>query len=96
VRNAWHDAAIAALVSMGLPPQRGPGVGLAPPTVPDDQRELHAALRLRRLSVMQRPLVARAWVEAANRCALPLQAAAGDALHLLSVVQHVPVADVLR
>jgi hypothetical protein len=95
-QDQWHDAAVAALESMGLPPMRGPGVGLAPPTVPVDQRELHAALRLRRLSVMQRPLVVRAWVEAAQRCALPLQAEGGDMLHLLCVVQYVPVADVLR
>jgi len=96
VQKHWHDAAIVALESMGLPPQRGPGVGLAPPTVPVDQRELHAALRVRRLSVMQRPLLLRAWLEATRGCGLSLQSASGDALHLAAVVQDTPVADVLR
>jgi Zn-dependent protease with chaperone function len=95
-QERWHDAAIAALKSMGLPPQRGPGVGLAPPTVPDDQRELCAALRARQLSVMQRPLLMRAWLDAAQHCELPLQSASGDALHLVCVMQDIPVADLLR
>jgi Zn-dependent protease with chaperone function len=95
-QERWHDAAIAALESMGLPPQRGPGVGLAPPTVPDDQRELHAALRVRQLSAMQRPLLMRAWLDAAQHCELPLQSASGDVLHLVCVMQDIPVADLLR
>ena len=96
VQDEWHDAAIALLESMGLPPRRSPGSGLAPPTVPDDQRELHAALRLRQLSGMQRPLVLRAWIHAAQARGLPLQSLCGDALHLACVAQHVPVADALR
>jgi hypothetical protein len=87
----WHDAAIAALESMGLPQQRGPGIGLAPPTVPDDQRELHAALRVRRLSVMQRPLLVRAWIDASKRSTPPSHSA--DALHLLCLALNVPTPD---
>ena len=87
----WHDAAIASLESMGLPKQRGPGIGLAPPTVPAHQRELHAALRVRRLSVMQRPLLVRAWIDASKASALPSHSA--DALHLLCVALNVPVPD---
>ena len=90
-QEQWHDAAIAALESMGLPEQRGPGIGLAPPTVPAHQRELHAALRVRRLSVMQRPLLVRAWIDASKASALPSHSA--DALHLLCVALNVPVPD---
>jgi Zn-dependent protease with chaperone function len=83
----WHDAAIAALEAMGLPLQRGPGVGLAPPTVPLHQRELCAALRMRQLSAMQRPLLVRAWNDAARR--LP-HGGTADTLHLLCLTLDVP------
>ena len=89
-QDQWHDAAIAALESMGLTRQRGPGIGLAPPTVPDGQRELHAALRVRRLSAMQRPLLVRAWLDASK--ARPASAGA-DAMHLLCVALDVPAPD---
>jgi hypothetical protein len=90
-QDQWHDAAIAALEAIGLPRQRGPGIGLAPPTVPAHQRELHAALRVRRLSVMQRPLLVRAWIDASKSSALPSRGA--DALHLLCVALNVPAPD---
>ncbi len=90
-QDQWHDAAIAALESMGLPRQRSPGIGLAPPTVPTHQRELQAALRVRRLSVMQRPLLVRAWIEASKGSALPPHGA--DALHLLCLALNVPAPD---
>jgi Peptidase family M48 len=95
----WHDAAIAALESMGLPQRRGPGVGLAPPTVPADQRMLITALRVRRLSAMQRPLLLRAWVDAAQQSAdadAPLSPQGADALHLACVALQVPAPDALR
>ncbi len=90
-RDRWHDAAIAALESMGLPRQRSPGIGLAPPTVPAHRRELHAALRVRRLSAMQRPLLVRAWIDAAKDSAVPSHGA--DALHLLCIALDVPAPD---
>jgi Zn-dependent protease with chaperone function len=96
MRTDWHDAAIARLEAMGLPPRRGPGVGLAPPTVPSQQRELHLALRVRRLSPMQRPLLLRAWIEAAQAPSLIDDGAAGDALHAVCVALDMPVPDALR
>ncbi len=89
-QERWHDAAIAALESMGLPPPRGPGIGLAPPTVPAHQRELHAALRARRLSVMQRPLLLRAWVDAAQTSGAELPPSSAEALHLACLAMKLP------
>jgi Zn-dependent protease with chaperone function len=90
-QEQWHDAAIAGLESMGLPRPRSPGIGLAPATVPAQQRELQAALRVRRLSAMQRPLLVRAWLDAAKGSDLPSQSA--DALHLLCWALDVPAPD---
>jgi Zn-dependent protease with chaperone function len=87
----WHDAAIAALESMGLPAPRSPGIGLAPPTVPAGQRELMAALRVRRLSAMQRPLLLRAWIDAAQASGAALPPASADALHLSGLALNVPL-----
>jgi Zn-dependent protease with chaperone function len=95
-QTRWHDAAIAALESMDLPQRRGPGVGLAPPTVPSDRRLLIAALRVRQLSVMQRPLLLRAWLDAAQGADVPLPPPHADALHLLCVALKLPVPDALR
>ncbi len=81
-RSRWHDAAIAALEAAGLPPRRGPGSGLAPPTPRRGARELLCALRVRRLSPMQRPLLLRAWHDAAQAVGLDTPAVA-DALALL-------------
>jgi hypothetical protein len=80
----WQDAALAALESMGLPPRRSPGGGLAPPTVRSDRRELLAALRLRRLSPMQRPLLLRAWASGHDELD-------PTALHLLAIVLDTPL-----
>jgi Zn-dependent protease with chaperone function len=81
-QDQWHDAAIATLESMGLPQQRGPGIGLAPPTMPDDQRQLIKALRVRRLSAMQRPLLLRSWCDAARLTGLLVQPLSVSALWL--------------
>jgi hypothetical protein len=94
-RGRWHDAAIARLEAMGLPPRRGPGVGLAPLTMPNPQRELLLALRVRRLSPMQRPLLLRAWIEAAQATSLLEDGATGDALHAVCVALEMPVPEVL-
>jgi Zn-dependent protease with chaperone function len=81
-QSRWHDAAIVALEAGGLPPRRGPGGGLAPPTQRADARDLLRALRVRRLSPMQRPLLLRAWSDAARSVGLDAPAVA-DALALL-------------
>jgi hypothetical protein len=81
-QSRWHDAAIAALEAAGLPPRRSPGGGLAPPTLPANRRDLHSALRVRRLSPMQRPLLLRAWSDAASSAGLATPAVA-DVLALL-------------
>jgi Zn-dependent protease with chaperone function len=92
----WLADALATLETMGLPPRRSPGSGLAPPTVPATQRELLAALRVRQLSVMQRPLLLRAWIDAAQAHSLLSQPGRGDSLHLACLALSVPVADALR
>jgi Zn-dependent protease with chaperone function len=82
-RSRWHDAAIAALEAMGLPKPPRPGGGLAPPVARSDRRELLAALRVRRLSAMQRPLLLRAWMDAG--------AAETEALSLVAWVLDLPL-----
>ncbi len=88
-QTRWHDAAIAALEAMGLPPRRSPGGGLAPLTLRADQRELHAALRVRRLAAMQRPLLMRAWMDACG--ASSPTAGSHDALRFAAAVLDLPV-----
>lgn len=94
-RLAWQQSADAALQSMGLPPPHGPAVGLAPLTVPMDAHDTLLALRVRQLSPMQRPLLLRAWVQAALSCELLDRAAAGDALHQVCLCLELPVPEVL-
>ena len=89
VQTRWHDAAIAPLEAMGLPPRRSPGGGLAPLTVRADRRELHAALRVRRLAAMQRPWLMRAWVEAGQ--AASLEPLSHSALRFAGVMLELPV-----
>jgi Zn-dependent protease with chaperone function len=92
-QSRWHDAAITALEAAGLPPRRSPGGGLAPPTPRTDARDLLRALRVRRLSPMQRPLLLRAWTDASRSVGLDSPAVA-DALallrHSLDLPQPVP------
>jgi hypothetical protein len=88
-QTRWQDAAIAALEAMGLPPRRSPGGGLAPLTLRADRRELHAALRVRRLAAMQRPLLMRAWMDAC-RASSPT-AASHDALRFAAAALDLPV-----
>jgi hypothetical protein len=95
-QHHWLADALAALEAMGLPPRRSPGGGLAPPTVPASQRELIAALRVRQLSVMQRPLLLRAWIDTAQAHSLLGRPNSGDSLHLACLALAVPVADALR
>jgi Zn-dependent protease with chaperone function len=94
-RGAWQRAAQAELESMGLPPQRGPAIGLAPLTVPIGEHAGLLALRVRQLAPMQRPLLLRAWVQAAQTCALLTEPRAADALHQACLCLDLPVPDVL-
>lgn len=91
-RQAWHDAATRSLTALGAAAARGPAAGLAPASAP---RELHLALRARRLAPMQRPLLLRAWLQAAEQSGLAGHAGCADALHLACLVLDVPVPDVL-
>jgi Zn-dependent protease with chaperone function len=94
-QQAWQQAAETALVSMGLPPPRGPALGLAPLTVPVDEHATLLALRVRQLAPMQRPLLLRAWVQAAQSCGLLAQATAADALHQVCLCLDLPVPEML-
>ncbi|HET9976206.1 MAG TPA: hypothetical protein VFQ20_02120 [Burkholderiaceae bacterium] len=76
-RGRWLGAAEAALTPLGAPSPQGRS-GLAPP-VP--QREQFLALRVRRLSPMQRPLLARSWLTAAEATGVLAEAQVADALH---------------
>jgi hypothetical protein len=98
-QSRWHDEAITALEAAGLPPRRSPGGGLAPPTQRSDARDMLRALRVRHLSPMQRPLLLRAWSEAARSVGLD-SPAVDDALallrHTLDLPQPVPVSELAR
>jgi hypothetical protein len=93
-QQRWLTAAWAALQAMELPAPRGPAPGLAPPTA---TRDLMASLRVRRLSPMQRPLLLRAWTEAARTAGLLSRTATADALHLACVALDVaPPRDLIQ
>jgi hypothetical protein len=91
--RAWHARALAALQAFDLPPPRGPAAGLAP-TVGD--RALGRALRVRRLSPMQRPLLLRAWVEAAQASGVLERGQTADALHLACSALQLPLPEALQ
>ncbi len=88
----WHNAAAQALMAMDVPPPRGPAAGLAPAT---RTRSVQLALRLRHVSPMQRPLLLRAWLGAAEQGSLLVHAGCGDALHLACLLLDVPVPETL-
>jgi len=91
-RQAWRNAAAQALAESGAAAPRGPAAGLAPAT---SLRELQHALRVRHLAPMQRPLLLRAWILAAERSGLASHMGTGDALHLACLLLDVPVPDSL-
>ena len=86
--QAWHNAAVQALAEFGATAPHGPAAGLAPATA---QRQLMLALRVRRIAPMQRPLLLRAWLLAAEHVGTAAHAGSMDALHLACLVLDVPV-----
>ena len=58
-------------------------------------RDLYLALRVRRIAPMQRPLLLRAWLLAAERSGLAGDAGTADALHLACIALDVPVPEAL-
>ena len=90
--QAWHNAAAQTLAEFGAAAPRGPAAGLAPAT---PLRDLQRALRVRQIAPMQRPLLLRAWLLAAERTGLTDHAGTGDALHLACLLLGVPVPESL-
>lgn len=86
--RAWQQAALQALSEFDVPAPRGSGPGLAPAST---VRELHLALRVRRLAPMQAPLLLRAWLQATERCGLAAHAGTLDALHLACLSLALPL-----
>lgn len=86
--QAWHNAVAQALAELDAAAPRSAAAGLAPAT---PLRNLQLALRVRRITPMQRPLLLRAWLQAADRAGLTDDAGTGDALHLACLLLDVPV-----
>jgi Zn-dependent protease with chaperone function len=90
-RRAWWQAASRQLADFGFePPAAVVQRGLAPGVT---VRELNAALRVRRLSAMQQPLLIKAWLNAADECGAPPEThpGIGDALHWVCLGLRLPV-----
>jgi len=92
MRQAWLNAATLRLTRFGATATRGPAAGLAPATLLSN---LHLALRVRRITPMQRPLLLRAWLLAAEKCGLVEHAGTADALHLACLALDLPVPESL-
>ena len=90
--QAWLTAATEQLAEFDAPAPRGPGPGLAPA---QRQRDLQLALRARRIVPMQRPLLLRAWMLAAQQAGLTGHTGTGDALHLACLVLDLPMPEAL-
>lgn len=90
--QAWRYAAASNLTEFGAAVPRGPSAGLAPLTPTHD---LQLALRVRRIAPMQRPLLLRAWLLAADEGGLARHTGTADALHLACLVLDVPVPESL-
>jgi Zn-dependent protease with chaperone function len=83
--QAWQRAASSALAEFGA----------AAPRRPAPARDLSLAPRVRRIAPMQRPLLLRAWLVAAERSGLTGDAGTADALHLACIALDVPVPEAL-
>ncbi len=91
--RTWLAHALAGLQALDLPPPRGPAAGLAP-TV--NERTVLRALRVRRLSPMQRPLLLRAWVEAAQATGILDRGQTADALQMACAALQLPLPEALQ
>jgi Zn-dependent protease with chaperone function len=91
--HAWRRAAALSLAEAGAAAPRNTAVGLAPAT---SRRQLMLALRVRRIAPMQRPLLVRAWLQAAEHSGLAGHPGTADALHLACLALDVPVPEALR
>ncbi len=91
--QTWLNVATQTLAEYGAAVPRGPAAGLAPAR---PLRDLHLALRVRRLAPMQRPLLLRAWLQAAQQARLSNHAGACDALHLACLALDVPLPESLQ
>jgi len=92
-RRAWLNAAARLLAEFGAFAPRGPSAGLAPAT--PLHNDLQLALRARRVAPMQRPLLLRAWLLAAEQSGLAAHEGTGDALHLACLVLDLPMPESL-
>jgi hypothetical protein len=82
----WRGVALEALAAAGAPvPSSGAGLAPALPA-----REIQLALHVRRLALMQRPLLVRAWIEASRTSGLLTERRVGDALHLACLALDLP------
>lgn len=90
--QAWLHAAVQSLTHSGAPARSSPGAGLAPASA---EREGLLALRVRRLSAMQRPLLLRAWLQAAQQTGVTDHPSLAEALHLACLWLDVPVPESL-
>ncbi len=91
-RDAWLTECLKGLQKLEIAP-RSPAQGLAP-LVPG--REAWQALRVRRMAAMQRPLLLRTWVEAAQAAGLLDHTGTVDSLHLLCIALGMPMPEALR
>jgi Zn-dependent protease with chaperone function len=92
ISQSWLNAATLRLTRFGAAALRGPAAGLAPAT---PLSNLQLALRVRRITPMQRPLLLRAWLLAAEKCGLIEHAGTADALHLACLALDLPVPESL-
>jgi hypothetical protein len=85
-QDRWLATALDGLACAGAPrPYSGAGLAPALPV-----RENQLGLRVRRLALMQRPLLVRSWIEAGRTCGLLAERRVGDALHLACLALDLP------
>jgi hypothetical protein len=87
-QRAWSEASLTLLSASGLPALHGRSAGLAPAV--ETGLPLMSALRVRHLSPMQKPLLLRAWVQAAQSTGVLSRHSAADALYFAALALGVP------